>query len=86
MDSCFIRITFHEERLLPEGEEDAFLKLIRCCFHMRRKTLLNNLKAFYGMKQDAAAAAIEAAGLPAQVRGEALTLEDMVRLLRALQT
>lgn len=85
VDSCFIRISFHDERILPEGEEEAFLRLIRCCFHMRRKTLANNLKAFYGMKQEAAAEAIEAAGLPAQVRGEALTLEDMARLLHALQ-
>lgn len=85
VESCFIRISFRDERLLPEGEEEAFLKLIRCCFHMRRKTLLNNLKSFYGMKQEAASAAIEAAGLPAQVRGEVLTLEDMVRLLHAIQ-
>ena len=85
VDSCFIRISFHEERLMPQEREEAFLKLIRCCFHMRRKTLSNNLKAFYSMPQADAAAAIEAAGLPAQVRGEALTLEDMARLLDALE-
>ena len=85
VDSCFIRISFHEARMLPEGEEEGFLKLIRCCFHMRRKTLANNMKAFYGMSQQEVASAIEAAGLPAQVRGEALTLEDMARLHAAMQ-
>ena len=85
VDSCFIRISFHEERLMPQEREEAFLKLIRCCFHMRRKTLSTNLKAFDSMPQADAAAAIEAAGLPAQVRGEALTLEDMARLLDALE-
>ena len=85
VDSCFIRISFHEKRLMPPEREEAFLKLIRCCFHMRRKTLSNNLKAFYSMQQAAAAAAIEEAGLPAQVRGETLTLEDMARLLDALE-
>ena len=85
VDSCFIRISFHEQRMLPEGEEEAFLKLIRCCFHMRRKTLLNNMKAFYSMSQQDAAAAIEAAGLPAQVRGEVLTLEEIARLYAAMQ-
>lgn len=85
VDSCFIRISFHSERMLEAGEEAGFLKLIRCCFHMRRKTLLNNLKSFYSMPQQSAADAIEAAGLPSQVRGEALSIEDMARLYAALQ-
>ena len=85
VDSCFIRISFQDERLIPPEYEENFLKLIRCCFHMRRKTLANNLKAFYSMPQASAAAAIEAAGLAPQVRGEALTLEDMARLLYALR-
>lgn len=85
VDSCFIRISLHQHRLLPEEEEAAFLKLVRCCFHMRRKTLLNNLKAVYSMPQERAAALIEAAQLPPQVRGEALTLEQMVGLHRAMR-
>lgn len=84
VDSCFIRISFRPQRMLEAGEE-GFLKLIRCCFHMRRKTLLNNLKSFYSMPQQRAAAAIEAAGLAPQVRGEALSLEEMARLYAALQ-
>ena len=77
VDSCFIRIDLREKRIVPEEEEPDFRKLIRCCFHMRRKTLANNLKAVYGMSAEAAAAAIEAAGLKPQVRGEALTLEEI---------
>ena len=77
VDSCFIRIDVRRERIVPEEDEAAFLKLVRCCFHMRRKTLSNNLKAVYGMSAEAAAAAIEAAGLKPQVRGEALTLEEI---------
>lgn len=84
VDSCFIRICIRRERLIPPEREDEFLKLVRCCFHMRRKTLCNNLKAVYGMKQETAAAAIDAAGLSPQVRGEVLTLADMARLLDAL--
>jgi len=84
VDSCFIRINIRNERLAPPEREADFLKLIRCCFHMRRKTLANNLKAFYGMKQEEACAALEAAGLKPQVRGEALTLEDVACLLDAL--
>ena len=84
VDSCFIRIRFHAQRLMPEDREEGFLKLIRCCFHMRRKTLANNMKAFYGMPQAQVQAALEAAGLAPQVRGEALSLEDMARLYEFL--
>lgn len=80
VDSCFVQIHMHEERLLSGEEEKKLLKLIKWCFHMRRKTLVNNLKACAGMKQEQAVAALEAAGLNPQVRGEALTLEEMVRL------
>ena len=85
VDSCFIRIDVRGERIVPEAEEADFLKLVRCCFHMRRKTLANNLKACYGMRAEAAAEAIEAAGLKPQVRGEALTLEEMRTLCGVLR-
>ena len=68
-----------------DGEtEQRLLSLIRCCFHMRRKTLTNNLKACFYMKQEEATAALERAGLAPQVRGEALSLEEMVRLSEVL--
>lgn len=85
VDSCFIRIDVREERIVPVEEEAEFLKLVRCCFHMRRKTLSNNLKAVYGMSAVLAANAIEAAGLKPQVRGEALTLEQIRYLHRVLK-
>ena len=84
VDSCFIRINMHENRLLPKEEEGEMLRLIRCCFAMRRKTLANNMKSFYGMNQAEAAALIEAAGLHPQVRGEALSLEEIANLSRLI--
>lgn len=84
VDSCFVQIHMHEKRLLEGEEERKLLKLIKWCFHMRRKTLVNNLKACAGMKQADAVAALEAVGLNAQVRGEALTLEEMVMLSRQI--
>lgn len=85
VDSCFIRINLHNQQLVAPELEDALLKMIRCCFHMRRKTLANNLKACYGMNQAQAIAVLDEAGLPAQVRGEALTLEEIARLTVAWQ-
>ena len=84
VDSCFLRIRMRENLPLAGEDEQRLISLIRCCFHMRRKTLANNLKACYGFSQSTAAEALERAGLPAQVRGEALTLEDMIRLLEKL--
>lgn len=85
VDSCFIRIRMRQERMMPEAEEEGFLKLVRCCFHMRRKTLANNLKACYSISQQQAAAYLEQAGLSAQVRGEVLTLDEIAGLYRAMQ-
>lgn len=84
VDSCFVQICMHEKRLLEGEAEQKLLKLIKWCFHMRRKTLVNNLKACAGMSQADAVAALEAAGFNPQVRGEALTLEEMVRLSEQL--
>lgn len=85
VDSCFVQVRMHEKRLMEGEEEELLLKLIRWCFHMRRKTLANNLKACCGMKPEDAVEALTASGLSPQVRGEALTLEDMVRLSRNLK-
>lgn len=84
VDSCFIRIHLHKQELVePELEEDL-LRMIRCCFHMRRKTLANNLKACYGMTQEQALQLLADAGLKPQVRGEVLELEEIARLTKAM--
>lgn len=84
VDSCFIRIHLHKQELVePELEEDL-LRMIRCCFHMRRKTLANNLKACYGMTQEQALQLLEDAGLKPQVRGEVLELEEIALLTKAM--
>jgi len=78
--SSFIRIDLHEDRPVKPANEKLFLRLINAAFAMRRKTLANNLKAAFGMNQAEAVAALEAAGLNPQVRGEALTLDELARL------
>lgn len=60
-------------------EERAFMKLVKSCFLMRRKTLLNNLLS-YGLDKARAVHAIEACGFPASVRAEALTLDEFLKL------
>lgn len=66
---------------IADDEWADFKGLVRTAFGHRRKTLLNNLGPSMG--RPAAAAAIEALGLPAKVRAEALGLDQFVRLFRA---
>lgn len=83
--SCFLRLDIRPDRLVTPQDEAALMRLIRCCFHMRRKTLVNNLKAVYGLNQDDARNLLESIGLDSRVRGEALELEEIVRLFERMR-
>jgi 16S rRNA (adenine1518-N6/adenine1519-N6)-dimethyltransferase len=64
-------------------EADGFLKLVRQAFAQKRKTLANNLRAA-GYEADAIAAASAATEIPPQARAEALSIEELAGLYRAL--
>lgn len=83
VDSCFIRLNLHRQELVPPEMEDLLIRMLRCCFHMRRKTLANNLKACFGVNQESALQILEDAGLGAQVRGETLEVEEIAGLAMA---
>jgi 16S rRNA (adenine1518-N6/adenine1519-N6)-dimethyltransferase len=69
-----------EELQVEEGPFIAFLKL---AFAQKRKTLVNNLRGQYGA--EAIKAALKSARLRAEVRAEAVPLEKMAAVFRALQ-
>ena len=55
--------------------------LIRASFNQRRKTLVNGLQnGGLGLTKEAILSALEEMGLPATIRGEALTLEQFAQL------
>ena len=68
-------------RLAPAGDVPGtddpagFLRFLKQCFRMRRKTLANNLKGTAG-----AAEAMEAAGVDGGIRAEALPPESLLAL------
>jgi 16S rRNA (adenine1518-N6/adenine1519-N6)-dimethyltransferase len=64
-------------------EEAPFLAFLKLAFAQKRKTLLNNLRGQY--PDPAVRAALKSAGLRADVRAEAVPLEKMSMVLRALQ-
>lgn len=64
-------------------EETGFLRFVRQAFAQKRKTLSNSLRAA-GWTQARIGAALSETGLPAQVRAEALSIEEFAQLFRAL--
>lgn len=80
--SAVIRLTRHQRPPVEVKDSGLMFRLIRASFNQRRKTLqngLNNSPELHYSKEQIARA-IESLGVPATVRGEALTLEQFARL------
>jgi len=84
VDSVFVRMDMRGEPPVRCENEELLLRLIRCAFAMRRKTLVNNLPAGFAASKAAALACVRAAGLPADVRGERMGLADFAAVADAL--
>jgi 16S rRNA (adenine1518-N6/adenine1519-N6)-dimethyltransferase len=67
-----------------EVDEDGFLRFLRQAFAQKRKTLANNLRAA-GVAPVVATAALASAGIAAQSRAEAVPIEALAALWRALK-
>ena len=65
-------------------EEASFLRFVRQCFHQKRKTLANNLRAA-GVAPAVIAAALAEAAIDPQARAEALSVESFAALWRWLE-
>lgn len=78
VDSAFVRLDMRKEPPLPVKDEKLLMRMVKAGFGMRRKTLTNALKGV--VDGEKLRAALEAAGLPANVRGEALSVEQWITL------
>lgn len=80
--SAVIRLTRYETPPVQVRDEKKLFALIRASFNQRRKTLVNGLSnaAELHVSKEQAAEALEKMGLPATIRGEALTLEQFAAL------
>lgn len=80
--SAVIRLTRHKTPPVTAKDPKLMFALIRAAFNQRRKTLQNGLNNSpdISFTKEQIAAAIENLGLPAAVRGEALTLEQFAAL------
>ncbi len=80
--SAVIRLTRHEKPPVEVKDPALMFDLIRASFNQRRKTLQNGLNNAQNLNftKEQIGTAIERMGLPATVRGEALTLEQFAGL------
>lgn len=80
VDSSVVRIDLGGGVYSPE-----LFSLFRCAFAMRRKTLVNNLMASYGLSRERAEKIVAALKVDVKIRGEALDLNQFVLLGKLLE-
>lgn len=80
--SAVIRLTRHKETPVVVEDEKFMFCIIRSSFNQRRKTLVNGLNNSQeiAVSKDNIVKAIEELGVPVNIRGEALTLEQFAAL------
>ncbi len=81
--SSVLRFTMEPRLKELQVDEEPFIAFLKLAFAQKRKTLVNNLRESYDDK--AVRAALKAAGLRSDVRAEAVALEKMAEVSRALQ-
>lgn len=84
--SAVIRLTRHKKPPVEVMDSALMFKLIRASFNQRRKTLQNGLNNSpeINVTKEEIIKAIESLGVPATIRGEALTLEQFAKLANYL--
>ena len=80
--SAVIRLTRHKETPVFVEDEKLMFRMIRASFNQRRKTLANGLKnsGELALSKEIIEESITALGVPVNIRGEALTLEQFAAL------
>jgi 16S rRNA (adenine1518-N6/adenine1519-N6)-dimethyltransferase len=79
VDSAVSHIVFRRDKYHIGGSAH-FRKVVKAAFAMRRKTLLNNLVVAFKMSREDAERVLQQLGVAPNIRGEALSVADFVRL------
>ena len=83
--SAVLRCVRRPKPAVEVEDEAFFFKVIHGAFLLRRKTLANSLAAALAYSKEQVLSAMAACGLPENIRGEKLTLQDFADLARALK-
>ncbi|MFI3283808.1 MAG: 16S rRNA (adenine(1518)-N(6)/adenine(1519)-N(6))-dimethyltransferase RsmA [Erysipelotrichaceae bacterium] len=78
VDSSVVRFTQKENSRTVSHQED-FFEMVKGAFKQRRKTLYNNLRAYY-QEEEKARQVILKAGFKESVRAQELSLDDFIHL------
>lgn len=84
VDSAVIRFDKRESNLIPYGDEESFLRLVKMGFSSKRKQLQKNLRALISDKvllNDK----LRSAGIDGTRRAETLSIEEWLALYRELR-
>lgn len=86
--SAVIRLTRHDKPPVEVVDETHMFALIRASFNQRRKTLVNGLTnaGNLHLSKEMVLSALEELGVPATIRGEALSLEQFGKLSNIILT
>jgi 16S rRNA (adenine1518-N6/adenine1519-N6)-dimethyltransferase len=82
--SSVLRLTVAPKLDELEIPEKEFIQFLKTAFAMKRKTLVNNLKAVYA--DERIRTALKQAGARTDIRAEAMGLEQMARVFRNVQS
>ena len=84
VDSTVIRLTKLAKPRAEVTDEALFFKVVRQAFTMRRKTLVNNLKAM-GYSKELIEKVLDKADIDLKARGETLTVERFAHLANIIK-
>lgn len=83
VDSAIVRLRLRQQPVV-DAPKKPFFAVVKAAFGQRRKTLLNAVGAGLGRRRDEVGAALAAAGIDPQRRGETLSLQEFANLTRHL--
>ncbi len=84
VDSAVIQITLHKEKPWQVADEALFFRMVKVGFSQRRKQLSGVLAGGLSIPKARMQEVFARAEIPVNVRIEALTMEELVRLANAL--
>ena len=80
VDSAFVVLPLRSSPAAEVQNEALFFRTAAAAFAHRRKTMLNNLCAAFGIDRETGEEILNQAGQDTRIRGEKLTLEELARI------
>jgi 16S rRNA (adenine1518-N6/adenine1519-N6)-dimethyltransferase len=83
VDSQVLVLGYRTRPLCKDVDTKLFFRVVKAGFSQKRKTLVNSLSGGLAISKDEARAMLEAAGIPANIRAQALALDEWYALSKA---